>query len=192
MTSRTAPALTEFVIVTSNPTKVSEIYRIAGDLILIDNGPDLEEVLGTPDEVIIHKALAAGEGRMVEDAILVIDGEPHVDVRWKVKALRAGEYQTGLPIVWEVRLGVLLRGVVFTYVGRTKGTICPFDCDGFGIDPIFLVDSAKRSLAALEQSGEKDTYSARARALQQVIKGEPYDQVEASKVEPWTGAYQGV
>ncbi|MBI6882462.1 non-canonical purine NTP pyrophosphatase [Pseudomonas putida] len=185
------PSLADFVVVTSNAEKIAEYARFAGPNLRVEPGTDLEEVLGTPDEIIIHKAIAAGEGRMVEDAIMWINGEPHVDVRWKIPALLRGEYPMGASLVWEVRLGVLHNGVVYAYVGQTHGTLQAFDVEGMGMDPVFRVDSTGKTLAAMVNDGTKDQVSARRHAATAVFEGSPYLAIVADQVKPWTGLYQG-
>ncbi|MBB4865374.1 inosine/xanthosine triphosphate pyrophosphatase family protein [Pseudomonas nitritireducens] len=185
------PSLADFIIVTSNQTKIREYGRFAGAGLRIQEGEDLAEVMGSPDEVLIYKALAAGEGRMVEDAILVIDGEPVVDTKYRVSALRRGECAVGTPVIWQVRLGVLLNGTVYGYLGETPGTICEMVTPGYGVDPVILVNGVGKSLAQLELEGEKDTFSARRLAMKAVVEKAPYLHVQASSISPWQGAYQG-
>lgn len=185
-----APTLLDFTLVTSNPVKIAEYQRFSNTSLRIQCGEDLEEVDGTPDEVIVHKALAAGPGRMVEDAIMVIDGEPMVDIRWRLQGLLAGEIKHPAKAIWQVRLGVLHEGVVYAYLGETHGTICPYDTPGFGIDPIFLVDGIGKTLSAMDKDGTKDPISARKLAFDCVVGKTPYLTIPASEVEPWAGKYQ--
>lgn len=184
------PTLQDIVIVTSNALKISEYQRFAGPDLQLAAGADLPEVLGTPDEIIIHKALLAGEGRMVEDAIMWIDGEVHVDVKWKIPALLRGEYPLGAKLVWEVRLGVLHQGVVYAYLGQTHGTLQAFDTDGFGMDPIFCVDGVGKSLSRLAVENRKDEYSARRFATKNVFDAKPYLTVSRESIPEWAGAWQ--
>ena len=184
------PTLDDFVIVTSNEQKIAEYARFAGPELKVAPGPDLPEVLGTPDEIIIHKALMAGEGKMVEDAIMWIDGEVHVDVKWKIPALLAGEYPLGVSLTWEVRLAVLHKGKVYAYLGQTTGVLQAFDVEGMGMDPVFKVDGHNRTLARLAIEGKKDAVSARRHAAVNVFSGNPYLIVDQSSVQPWTGPWQ--
>jgi inosine/xanthosine triphosphate pyrophosphatase family protein len=185
-----APTLKDFVIVTSNALKISEYQRFAGPDLQLARGEDLPEVLGTPDEIIIHKALLAGEGRMVEDAIMWIDGEAHVDVKWKIPALLRGEYPLGAKLVWEVRLGVLHEGVVYAYLGQTHGTLQTFDTEGFGMDPVFCVDGVGKTLSRLDVEKTKDQYSARQFAMTSVFESKPYLAISRETIPEWVGAWQ--
>jgi inosine/xanthosine triphosphate pyrophosphatase family protein len=186
------PTLNDFVVVTSNAQKIAEYARFAGDQITVQPGQDLPEVLGTPDEIIIHKALMAGPGMMVEDAIMWIDGEAHVDVKWKIPSLLAGEYPLGVDLLWEVRLAVLHQGKVYAYLGQTKGKLQEFDgsSESMGMDPVFKVDELDATLAKLALDGRKDAISARRLAAVNVIEGTPYLTVNADDVAPWSGPWQ--
>lgn len=185
-----APTLQDFTLVTSNPVKIAEYQRFSNTLLRLEHGSDLDEVDGTPDEVIIHKALAAGPGRMVEDSIMVIDDQPMVDIRWRLGDLLAGEITHPAKAIWQVRLGILHDGVVYAYMGETFGTICAYDTPGFGIDPIFLVDGVAKTLSALDKAGTKDPVSARKFAFDNVVSESPYLAVRATDVAPWAGRYQ--
>ncbi|WP_274644930.1 non-canonical purine NTP pyrophosphatase [Pseudomonas serbica] len=185
-----APTLQDFTLVTSNPVKIAEYQRFSNASLRIETGEDLDEVDGNPDEVIIHKALAAGPGRMVEDSIMVIDGQPMIDIRWRKDALLAGEIQHPAKAIWQVRLGILHEGVVYAYLGETYGTICPYDTPGFGIDPIIRVDGVGQSLSAMDKAGTKDPVSARKFAFDAVVNQLPYLTVKVDLVAPWTGRYQ--
>ncbi len=74
-------------LVTSTKNKLAEYRSFGLDNLAIAEGVDLPEVAGSPDEVIIHKAIAAGEGRIVEDTVLFIDHRPVVDIRWQLDSL---------------------------------------------------------------------------------------------------------
>lgn len=185
-----APTLQDFTLVTSNPVKIAEYQRFSNASLRVESGEDLDEVDGNPDEVIIHKALAAGPGRMVEDSIMVIDGQPMIDIRWRKDALLAGEIQHPAKAIWQVRLGILHEGVVYAYLGETFGTICPYDTPGFGIDPIIRVDGIGQSLSALDKAGTKDPVSARRFAFDAVVNRQPYLTVSVDQIAPWTGRYQ--
>lgn len=185
-----APLLSDVILTTSNPQKIHEYQRFSGSKLRMEPGKDLDEVDGTPDEIIIHKALAAGPGRMVEDAIIVVDGQPMTDIRWRLDELLSGGVPANTPVIWEVRLGILHEGVVYAYLGQTHGTVVPFDVPGFGIDPIFHVTDAGATFAKLDQEDRKDPWSARQFAMDSMLKQTPYLAVDASSIEPWTGAMQ--
>ena len=94
---------TRLTFVSSNENKLKEFGDLGLINLDIETGVDLQEVDGTPDQVIIHKAMAAGADRMVEDSILVVNGETLMDARWRLSEV--GNW-AGLRGVWEVRLGI--------------------------------------------------------------------------------------
>lgn len=177
-------------LVSSNRKKLNEIQRFGLDLELRP-GLDLPEVSGTPDEVIIHKAIAAGVGAVVEDTILSIDGEPVVDIRWRLHELAE---RLTLPAEWIVSLGHndgthvhLYRGVV---TGRLRHPAHPRE-GAFGFDPYFVPDGQDQSLDELEQQGRKDLFSARRQAVERLMEKAPHASVALADVPAWQGAYQG-
>lgn len=178
------------LIVTSNKSKRAEYLRFGIPGLRVEDGPDIREVVGTADEIITYKALEAGEGRIVEDAIIRLDGEPMIDVRWKIDALRNGEYPLGAEIVWEVRLGLLQDGKVYIYYGALTGELCQCLEDGFGIDPVMYIQSEQMTLATMDRIGTKDRISPRRVAMQALIDQKPNMVIDANTVDPWTGEYQ--
>lgn len=178
------------LIVTSNPSKRAEYQRFEIPGLTVSDGPDIREIVGDPDDIIIYKALEAGEGRIVEDAIIRLDGEPMIDVRWKIDALRKGEYQTGAELIWEVRLGLMQDGVIHVYYGELKGELCTCLEDGFGIDPVMYIHSTGMTLATMDRIGTKDEISPRRVAIQNLIDEKPHLKKKVSEINPWTGNYQ--
>lgn len=178
------------LVVTSNKTKRLEYERFGIPGLTVMEGPDIREIVALPDQIIAYKTLEAGEGRIVEDAIIRINGVPIIDVKWKIPAILAGEYPVGVELDWEVRLGVMKDGVINLYYGVTKGTVCKATQDGFGIDPVLLVTEAGDTLAALDARGEKDGYSARRFAIENLMSGNCYHTVHSQDLAPWDGPYQ--
>ncbi len=77
-------------LVTSNQQKLKEFQRYLPSL-TVDKGLDLPEVNGTKEEVAIYKALHAGTDHMVEDTILIVDGQEIVDIRFKMDELSSSQ-----------------------------------------------------------------------------------------------------
>lgn len=169
----------------SNQNKIKEFKRIIKDLEIV-SGPDLKEVQGTMDEVIIYKSLQAGRDFIVEDTILKIDGKEVVDIKFNQEEI----LKQGQKASWIVSLGYNDGGTITVYRGIVNGTIVKKTGEGFGFDPYFLPEHSSKTLAQLEQEGLKDQYSARNIALQK-LKNKQYLKVKDIKSIPkWEGLYQ--
>ena len=184
------PNISDLILVTSSAIKLREYKAFSTPGLTILPGDDLKEVMADADTIIAYKAINAGEARLVEDTILIVDGEPWVDVKWKIPGLLRNEVTPGTPLTWQVRLGVLWQGHVYTFLGETHGHVCPFTVKGGGMDPIFWIEVAQASLAQLDARGEKDPYSARRLALENLLAQKPHRIVDANSLAPWTGDYQ--
>jgi inosine/xanthosine triphosphate pyrophosphatase family protein len=185
-----AAALIDLKIVSSNKTKIAEYRRLSANVIDVQPGIDLPEVLGTPDQIALYKALEAGPGLVVEDSILVVDGEPMIDIKWRLGELKERAQRESCDLVWEVRLAYVKDGLVKVFLGTLEGRLRPFDVAGSGYDPIFNVVGVGQSLAMLEQRGLKDQYSARARAFKTLLVDKPHLAVPVGDLPAWSGDYQ--
>ena len=177
---------------TSNGKKLAEFRRLGVDVEMGGPGPDLPEVLGSPVEVAMRKALSAGDGFLVEDTSLEVEGsEVGVEVRWLMDSISE---LGGRRAVFRVLLALNEGGLVSVYEGVQEGAL-----DGskrapegaFGFDPWFVPDgSSGQSLAELESQGKKDLFSARAKACQALARGDAKEVFEVSKIPAWTGGWQ--
>jgi inosine/xanthosine triphosphate pyrophosphatase family protein len=183
------PDLADFTLLTSNDDKIKEFYRFGLSNLTFAKGQDIEEVDGTPDEVIVYKAIAAGAMCIVEDSVVLIDGEPVVDIRWKRTEMRAW---VGKPIDFEVRLGVNDGVSIHVFKGMVSGRIVePRGEGGFGFDPFLEVDGTGMTLAELESSGLKDANNPRLTAINQLLAWEADFSTELTAVPAWRGPMQG-
>lgn len=179
-------------LVSSNPRKLAEIQRYGLNLDLRP-GLDLPEVEGIPDEVIRHKALAAGEGAVVEDTILAIDGQPVVDIKWRLAEL--ADHQE-VPTQWIVSLGHNDGTHIHLYRGVIEGVLrAPKEpgsvrAGAFGFDPYFVPQGETRSLDELEQQGLKDQFSARRLAVEHLVNRQATQTWAIADIPAWTGRYQ--
>ncbi len=174
-------------LVSSNPRKLLEFKSFGIPDLEIEQGRDLAEVLGTPDEVIVHKAIAAGPNRIVEDSILMVGGEPIVDARYRIGEVDEWAGKDG---IWEVRIGVNLDGKVLVFKGDVSGEFGPSRGDGEDYDPYFHVPAEGKTLAELNAEGRKAEFSARYRAIQALVDGEVHRDFDIDQVPEWQGAYQ--
>jgi len=98
---------------TSNKQKIEE-FKSFGLTFKIVEGKDLKEIADTSRNVIIHKALDSGEGVLVEDTVLLINGVEVVDIRWKIEELTKLKNPE---ISWVTSLAVLDNGKIYVYIG---------------------------------------------------------------------------
>lgn len=182
---------------TSNKTKMKEFKAILPDLI-IKKGPDLKEVDGTIEEVILHKSKDMGPGYLVEDTILIINDEVVVDIKWKVKNLKEGDKAT-----WITSLGYNDGENIYIYQGSIEGVITlKKGNEGFAFDPYFVplelvnptddmnYDLKGLTLTLLDKFGLKKFFSARYKALINLKEGNTFCKIPVKNILPWTGTYQ--
>jgi len=172
------------ILQTSNINKLKEFQRILPGL-QSEKGKDLKEVQGTMNEVIIYKSLEAGKGIIVEDTILIVDGEEIVDIRWKIDSLT-----TTSDIRWIVSLGYNDGKSIKVYRGIIDGNLVKTDKEGFGFDPYFIPNGTDLSLQELTELNQKDKYSARNIALINLKNKKFTKKIRVKDVPVWTGKYQ--
>lgn len=178
---------TDLSLVSSNARKLEEYVRYGVPNLKVSTGIDLREVDGTPEEVILHKAIAAGDNKIVEDSILVVEGTAFVDARWRIGSV--AEW-FGKSAVWVVNLGVNANGRIVVFSGEIEGVFGPAKGKGWDYDPFFKVGEERLSLAELELLGRKDEFSARRRAVEKLLAGDAAFDVHIDNVPAWVGGYQ--
>jgi len=181
-------------IVSSNPTKITEFKKHLGESIEIAPGIDVKEVSGTWEEVITYKALMVGEGFVVEDTILYVNGIEMVDIKWGVSRLNEGD-----KVNWKTSFGynngkeiIVHSADIEGFVTRTRGD------SGFAFDPFFVPLSLRKeftsnlpcTLAEMEQLGRKSEFSARIRALRNLQNNIVSFKTPINQIKPWTGEWQ--
>lgn len=180
-----------FKIISSNQNKINEYKRFGISNLEVITGKDIREVLGTSEEVIIYKAIEAGEEVIVEDSILEIDGFEIVDIKYQLQNLKN---YAGKVAKFKVSLGYLQNGVIKTYSATLKGHIQdvkkPEVC--FGFDYCFFPTNSIYSLHELELQGTvfKDHFSPRKQAILKLLNNQ-YDNLHnIEDIKPWNGEYQ--
>lgn len=188
---------TDIKLVSSNQRKIEEFKRF-GLNIQIDSGIDLKEVQGDLNDVIIHKAIDAGVGNLVEDTILIVDDKEVVDIRWNIDELRQ---KPDAKIFWITSLAVLdANGFIYIYRGEVRCQLIDnidtlvVPNDAFGFDPYLVpvIDrvALKHSFYDLDKKGVKDNYSPRKKAVDDVMSGYWIVRLNSNSVPAWTGEYQ--
>lgn len=178
----------KYIIYTSNKDKANEYIRFGIPNLEVKENIDIKEVLGTPREVIIYKALEMPEGTIVEDTSLDVEGEQvGVKVRALIDKLLEGNLE-GRKATWRVLIGHHDDGKIHIYEGITEGKLTKPRGEGFGFDPIFQPNESEKTLAELGK--EKDNFSARRRAVENLLNNKSIEVVEVDTVPEWTGEYQ--
>ncbi len=182
-------------LVTSNLSKLKEFVRLSGGLdIDIQHGEDLREVeSGDSIEVAIYKSLEAGEGAIVEDTILKVNGEEITDIRYRLSELSQIGDSSNCKLEWITTLAFHNGSSIALYQGVTHGMLKDIKNvpnDAFGFDPFFVPNGVSKTLYELEKDGCKDNFSARKAAIQNLILDKKIKEVEIISIPPWKGEYQ--
>ena len=171
---------------TSNKGKIGEFQRMFNQFgyELDSTNIDLKEIIASHDEVVAHKASSLGEGILVEDTSLEIEGkeEEGINIKWILSNM--GEF-IGKKATWIVLLGIMQGEKVNLYKGVTEGEIVePSGEGGFGFDPIFRPIGSEKTLA----QEKKDETSARFRAIKNLCESNIYKSVDP--IKEWKGKWQ--
>lgn len=178
-----------YKIISSNINKINEYKRFGIQNLEVIAGKDIKEVLGTSEEVIIHKCLEVGENVIVEDAILIINGIEIVDIKYQLENLTNF---IGKSAIFKVTLGVQSNGCIKTYTAELVGIIKDLkkESDNFGFDYCFLPQGQCNSLYELNKLGLKDNFSPRRMAINKLIQNNFDNSYLVEDIKPWTGSYQ--
>lgn len=175
-------------IQSSNVHKIREYASFGLNLIAV-TGPDLPEVQGTDEEVILYKTLMSPTDTLVEDTSLVISGmDVGVNVRWLMDDLKNNP--TTRDAEWVVWIGVHDGQTVKTIRGAIPGKIVPARGEGFGFDAIFQPEGSEYTLAELDMMDQKHLYSARKDAVKRFLDGQFDRQYDVALVPEWKGDWQ--
>jgi len=146
---------------------------------------DLDEILGTPAEVVRNKATEAGEEVVIEDTSLDIEGaDVGVEIRWVVENM---DQFAGKKALWRVLLGVRKGDQVYLYEGLSEGKIVPpRGNSNFGFDPVFEPVGSNKTLA----EEKPDSVSARFAAVKAICEGKHKEVLPILPSSQWTGKWQ--
>jgi inosine/xanthosine triphosphate pyrophosphatase family protein len=179
----------KFKIISSNQNKINEYLRFGIHDLEVISGKDIREVAGTSEEVVIYKAIEAGENVIVEDAILIIDNVEIVDIKYQLENL---SNYIGKHAVFKVSLGFQSNGQIKTYTSELLGTIQNLKKkpDSFGFDYCFIPKHSTKSLYELDKLGLKDNFSPRRNAIVKLINDEFDNLYNVSEIKTWNGEFQ--
>jgi|UniRef100_A0A7S4LLT3 XTP/dITP diphosphohydrolase len=174
-----------YKINTSNENKFKEFQRMFAKCgaNLEATKVDLDEIDAAPELVVAHKATAVGEGVIVEDTQLDVEGaDVGVNVRWLMDKL--DQYE-GRGATWTVLMGIRKGSNVEIFRGVVKGKIVKPRVDSnFGFDPIFQPEGRDKTLA----EDKPDDVNARWFAIENLVKGKVYE--TKAPIEKWDGPWQ--
>jgi inosine/xanthosine triphosphate pyrophosphatase family protein len=195
--------MSKYILSTSNENKIKEFKEYFPEIEVV-NGPDLKEVLGTLDEVILYKSLEAGKNILVEDTVLVINDEIKVDIKWNVDSIKEGD-----SLNWITSIGYNDGTNIYVSRASIKGIATKSKANkGFAFDPFFIPlelipiyehngkdiiaeDSLTGlTLADLDKIGMKKFFSARINALINFKNKKFISVTNINDIIPWTGTYQ--
>lgn len=178
-------------LVTSNKNKLDEYnsYNNDGKLQML-KGADLPEVESEdPLTVIIYKSKLAGNNTIVEDTSFDVEGaNVGTNVRWLMDSISKYE---GRKAEWIVKLAVNYNENIYVYDGKIKGIISSSKGkEGFGFDPIFIPNGTHKTLSELSFEGNKDDYSARKQAFNNLLLNFNPKVYKIKDIPEWLGEYQ--
>jgi inosine/xanthosine triphosphate pyrophosphatase family protein len=181
-------------LVSSNKDKLQEFrsYGLTG--LRIAKGKDLREVDSDPITVVLYKALDAGNGHIIEDSSLFIEGSDiGVDVKFQLSNIHRF---IGHRAEFSVYLAVNYNGRIEIYVGSvtgmiTRATDIPEGERVFGFDNNFLPLGSSFNLHELAKRGQKSIFSPRRLAVENMLIGRSVGVRTHSSIPPWKGGYQG-
>lgn len=170
---------------TSNLGKFEDFKRLFtkyGDTLEVTH-IDLKEIDADPMEVVAHKASQLDENVLVEDTSLDIAGAS-IGIHIRSLLDHLSEY-VGRKANWRVLLAFRQGEEIFIYQGSVSGTIVePKGTLGFGFDPVFLPEGAKKTLA----ESKPDLFNARAKVVEALMKGVCF--ATHPQIKSWEGPWQ--
>jgi hypothetical protein len=186
--------LESLVLVTSNKQKLKE-YQDMGLPFSVSEGQDLPEIIADPLTVALYKAKAAGKNRLVEDTILMINGEEVIDIRWRIKEL-ANYTEENPEIKWVVTLGYNTGEFIQLYQGVVECEIVSdvdvnnIPLDAVAFDPYLRPKGESRSFYQLWKDGVKASFSPRTIAAQMLLNEDVVMSESVDAIPEWKGCYQ--
>lgn len=181
---------------TSNENKIKEFKRF-GLPFSVSKGVDIKEIQSDIDNVILHKALDSAENILVEDTVLIVNGEEVVDIRWKIKEIQE---MSNPDILWVTSLAIKSDGFIYIYRGKTQCSLIEdadkliIPNDAFGFDPLLkpIVNNKiiNKTFYQLEKELIKDNFSPRKIAVENLLSSNYMSMIKVNSISKWTGLYQ--
>ena len=176
-------------LLTSNPQKIEEYNRFGLGFTAV-KGNDIDEVDADMLTVALYKAIDIPDQHVIEDTSLDIDGEDvGVNIRWLEHRL---EEFHGKKAQWHVVLAMKDNGFIKLYSATQEGVIdyTKYDERGIGFDSVFVPEGSDKSLYELNCIDEKDNFSPRKFAAQNLINDDFALIWNVNYIPEWKGKWQ--
>lgn len=157
------------IINTSNIKKQIEFKRIFDqyNVAVSFADYDIQEIVASPLEVIVHKASVIGQGILVEDTSLDLEGH-QVGIHIKYLLDLIAKPQTaGTKAVWTCLMAFAQDGQVYVFEAKVPGIIVPKAGDfEFGFAQYFLPDGTNKTMG----QERNDAFNARACCIKNMME----------------------
>lgn len=142
---------------------------------------------------------------VVEDTVLIIEGKPYTDIKFRLKEIQDNlHYYLGKSVFFVVTLSFVNDGYFYCMEGEVAGVIGKPVDKGYSFDPYIYVqrhnssEKSQVSMARLKLDGEKNTYSSRTMAVKKLLTWAGLTDQEqklaafapVDSLPPWEGSYQ--
>jgi XTP/dITP diphosphohydrolase len=172
------------VVNTSNHKKQEEFIRLFEhyNFPVTFFAKDVQEIVGTPLEVIVHKASVIGENVIVEDTSLDLEGyKVGIRVKQLLDIVTKPE-RVGTKAIWKSLMAFVQCDKVYVFEGEVNGIIVPkAGYLEFGFAQYFLPEGATKTLG----QERNDLCNARARCLKNMMEQ------KIAHVMPVMGSFDG-
>jgi XTP/dITP diphosphohydrolase len=128
---------------------------------------DIQEIVATPLEVVVHKASIVGQNVIVEDTSLDLEGhQVGINVKHMQDLIKSSE-TVGKRATWTSLMAFVQDGQVYVFEAKVSGTIVPKAGDfEFGFAQYFMPDGMSKTLG----QERNDDFNARALCIKNMMK----------------------
>lgn len=177
------------ILRTTNKFKIQDYKAMNFPNILIMNGIELKEVIGTIEEVIIYKTLEAEIEELVEDATLRINGKEFIDMKYQIKEIDKKHKNEKVELI--ISIGLNLKEEIKIYYGIVEGYLFETEkidiSNGYDINNHFIPAGYDKPLYMI-----KDFLKITPRyiALSKILNNTPDLILQKKDIKVWKGEYQ--
>jgi XTP/dITP diphosphohydrolase len=157
------------VLNTSNFKKQIEFKRIFDqyNFSVTFVSKDIQEIVASPLEVIAHKASVIGEGILVEDTSLDLEGhDVGIHIKYLLDLIIKPE-TVGTKAAWTCLMAFCKNSQIYIFEGKVYGTIVPKSGEfEFGFAQYFLPDGTNKTMGQVRN----DQFNARACCIKNMME----------------------